>query len=391
MHFGDIDKIYAGTDSVSKVFLGTDLIWPYTPPTPVSGDYLTMQIVSGGTINWKASDSAHTKTISYSLNGGAWTDITSSTGGTSFNVNSGDTVLFKGDTLGPSEALWVNGYNNTFVNSTATFSLSGYLLSIAVSSGFTSDIPINGSFQHLFEGTNVVSASGLILPSVVNEGMYIAMFRDCSLLEDCPSITSTATSIYCYAHMFRNCTSLATATPLPATNLSRYCYYDMFQNCTSLTATPALPATEIAAGCYNEMFAECSSLVNVPSILPATVLKNNCYEKMFQGCTSLTTAPALPATVVVNGCYWNMFSRTAITTAPELPAETLDIYCYEGMFNECRSLNYVKCLATTIVTSSTYNWLRLVSATGTFVKAASATWETGDSGIPSGWTIIDNQ
>lgn len=47
MHFGDIDRIYAGTDSVSKVFLGTDLIWPYTPPTGISGYYYYYQSETG--------------------------------------------------------------------------------------------------------------------------------------------------------------------------------------------------------------------------------------------------------------------------------------------------------------------------------------------------------
>ena len=32
-------------------------------------------------------------------------------------------------------------------------------------------------------------------------------------------------------------------------------------------------------------------------------------------------------------------------------------------------------------------WLKDVSPTGTFKKAASATWSTGASGIPSGWTV----
>ena len=98
--------------------------------------------------------------------------------------------------------------------------------------------------------------------------------------------------------------------------------------------------------------------------LPATTLKNSCYYYMFYGCTHLTRAPVLPAA-------------------------SLENYCYANMFQGCSSLNYVKCLTTTtIVTSSnlTENWLSGVSESGTFVKKSGTTWE---SGIPSGWTVTE--
>ena len=41
---------------------------------------LTFNILSAGTINWKTSNSAFTKTIDYKLNDGEWTSITSNTG-----------------------------------------------------------------------------------------------------------------------------------------------------------------------------------------------------------------------------------------------------------------------------------------------------------------------
>ena len=103
-------------------------------------------------------------------------------------------------------------------------------------------------------------------------------------------------------------------------------------------------------------------------IIPATELNTGCYENMFNGCISLTTAPALPATVLATRCYWSMFSN-------------------------CVSLNYIKCLATNISAYACLsNWVSGVSATGTFVKAASMTgWSTGDSGTPSGWTVQNAQ
>ena len=61
------------------------------------------------------------------------------------------------------------------------------------------------------------------------------------------------------------------------------------------------------------------------------------------------------------------------------------------MFDNCTSLNYIKCLATDIHArdSLTY-WVKGVSSTATFVKNPNMqSWPTGDSGIPSGWTVQD--
>ena len=63
--------------------------------------------------------------------------------------------------------------------------------------------------------------------------------------------------------------------------------------------------------------------------------------------------------------------------------------CYYQMFQGCTKLNYIKCLATNISASyCTYYWVNGVAFTGTFVKAARMTsWETGNSGIPTGWRV----
>ena len=128
-------------------------------------------------------------------------------------------------------------------------------------------------------------------------------------------------------------------------------------------------------------------------LLPSTILTVSCYYQMFYGCTMLTTAPELPSTILAVGCYKYMFCAcTSLTTAPELPAITLIVQCYYGMFADCRRLNYIKCLATNISANNcTTNWVNYVASTGTFVKAAGMEdWPTGASGIPSGWTIVDD-
>ncbi len=128
----------------------------------------------------------------------------------------------------------------------------------------TDTYALSGLFE---EDSNIVDASGLVLPStlvdlVVIGGEYFG----------------------CLSGMFKNCTSLETAPALPATTLTESCYEGMFSGCASLTAAPELPATELADYCYYEMFKDCTSLTTVPA-LPATELASYCYQYMFSGCS----------------------------------------------------------------------------------------------------------
>ena len=178
---------------------------------------------------------------------------------------------------------------------------------------------------------------------------------------------------------------------LPATSLSSYYYSNMFNGCSGLTAAPALPATRLAQWCYASMFYNCSSLTTAPE-LPATTLANYCYSGMFRNCRTLTAAPVLPATTLTQQCYMNMFNGcSALVTAPTLPATTLAGYCYNSMFKGCSKLNNITMLATDIsATNCLNNWVNGVASTGTFTKAASmTTLQTGTSGIPSGWNVVN--
>lgn len=136
-----------------------------------------------------------------------------------------------------------------------------------------------------------------------------------------------------------------------------------------------------------------SSVVDVSELhLPALTLANYCYQRMFYDCTNLTIAPSiLPALTLTNYCYSEMFyGCTNLTIAPELPATTLVASCYQAMFRGSSKLQYIKCMATNNADGAYTNmWVRNISATGTFVKDANATWPSGRSGIPTGWTVVD--
>ena len=271
-------------------------------------------------------------------------------------------------------------------------------------------------YSDMFNGCTSLTTAPELPATTLTNGCYCAMFRNCTSLTTAPELPATTLANTCYNNMFNGCTSLTTAPELPATILANNCYSYMFFGCTSLTTVPELPATTLTRWCYGAMLSGCTSLVNAPE-LPATTLADYCYYDMFQNCTSLVTAPQLnattlasycyygmfvsctglttapsilPATTLASNCYYNMFSGcTSLTTAPELPATTLATYCYDSMFYNCTSLNYIKAMFTTTPsTSYTQNWVQNVSATGTFVKNSSATWNvTGVHGIPSGWTV----
>lgn len=251
-------------------------------------DYLTFKVLTDGTIGWKSFGSETAKTISYSINDGKWTSITSSSTGETILVSAGNSVRFKGNNT--SYATSRDNYAG-FEGGTATFNIEGNIHSLLYGDDFANNNSLTNStyqFCSLFKKSNVISAENLILPS--------------------------------------------------------------------------------------------------------TVLTKYCYRAMFSYCTSLSVAPVLPASTLAQGCYWYMFEKCAISTAPDLNAETLANECYGHMFENCSNLNYIKCLAKNGFNTSQCleKWVLNVALSGTFVKDSNQTWSTGESGIPSGWTIFND-
>ncbi len=390
-----------------------------------TGMYFTIEALEDGNL-------AVSKSCQYSINKGEWISIASSA---TIAVSNGDEVRFK-DGLKENKNYMFSGntimsnvygnimslmYGDNFVGQTTALSTQGLfrqytglknagnlilpattLASFCYNSMFQgctslatapSILPATtlaySCYGSMFQGCTSLKASPSLPATTLAYYCYDCMFRSCKNLAQAPELPATTLADYCYSFMFYGCSSLKTAPELPATVLTESCYHGMFGNCTSLTQAPSLPATTLAYSCYGSMFNDCTSLTQAPE-LPATTLTKNCYASMFQGCTSLATAPSiLPATTLSNNCYNSMFqSCKNLAQAPELPATTLVDKCYYYMFYNCAKLNYIKCLATDIsATDCTGSWLFSTSPTGTFVKHPDATWTTGDSGIPTGWTV----
>ena len=173
-----------------------------------------------------------------------------------------------------------------------------------------------------------------------------------------------------------------------------YMFYKLFKSNNYIVdaSNLRLPYTTIADFCYYGMFSSCTSLTTAPTELPATTLASYCYSNMFSNCTSLTTAPTLPAITLASSCYAAMFYMCSkLTSAPTLPSTTLAVSCYDSMFNYCSKLNNITVYADDISAfNCTFNWVYGVASTGTFRNLGSATYPTGTSGIPSGWTEVKN-
>lgn len=351
-----------GSSAVTAAYLGSTKVYPHD----YSEEYLTFVALEAGTFRWYGYTTACT--LSYSTDSGAtWSEPSSAI--TTSTISAGDTIMWKGECIPDT---WGIGHFGDYSVS-AEYDVEGNIMSLIYGDNFTGQTSIpnyQNYFNGLFENGNVYNAGNLILPA-------------------------TTLAQGCYREMFVGAIHLTTVPELPATRLANSCYESMFKECTSLTAVPSdlLPATTLFSNCYDQMFRDCTSLVIVPE-LPATTLVSNCYDQMFSSCTSLVTVPSnmLPATTLAIRCYTNMFnSCTSLVTSPELPATTLADYCYYDIFRDCTSLSAITCLATDIsATNCTTNWVTGVAANGTFTKAASmSSWTEGDSGIPSGWTVVD--
>lgn len=241
------------------------------------------------------------------------------------------------------------------------------------------------------ECTSLVIAPRIKARTFYSSSCYM-MFNGCSNLTTIPEFVPEVVGTNCCRYMFRNCTSLTVAPDLPATTAPSTCYQQMFSGCTGLVTIPSrLPATSLGANCYNSMFYSCSAITTAPE-LPATTLADNCYDSMFSGCSSLVNIQnELPATTLTNYCYRSMFYGCPLQKAPDLPALTLAQNCYAQMFMGCRNITSLKCLATDISASNcTYQWLRIVADSATFIKNSEmSSWTRDWSGIPEGWTVVD--
>ena len=392
---------------------GPEPTYPNIQSTP-----LTLEAISGGSFTFKNKAAG---AVTYQVGGGAIQTIPANSSKTIY-VTAGKRVRFFGD----NTTYATNGSDNySFISSNTDFYVYGNIMSLVNSTNYATATTLTDSytFAGLFRNNTHLKSHPsyeLLLPAItLTSNCYYYMFSGCTSLTSAPALPATTLASDCYNAMFSGCTSLKTAPVLPATTLAKSCYSAMFNDCTSLTSAPELPATTLANSCYATMFKGCTSLTSAPE-LPATTMKESCYAGMFNGCTALIVAPELPSKDLDFRCYTWMFENcTSLTTAPSvLPSKTVSNYCYDGMFSGCTSLTkapdilaislsggecvyrnmfrgcsnlkYVKCMSRHSTEKQNFlGWLSGVSSPGTFVKSSNRSWPRGESGIPTGWTVVE--
>lgn len=337
---------YAINNSINNVTISGQ-ITKYEVNIPYSftqesgqGSYLTFVPREDGTFRFGVGVTGNT--IQYSIDNGVnW--VTLENGVFTPTVHQGEKIIWKGEL--PAMGL-IMGVGTFF--STCDFDVRGNALSLVYGDSFSNKTAIkdDGQFIYLFSGSSVVDSSGLVLPATsLKRDSYANMFIFCKKLEKCVMELPSSTVPYrAYQSMFNGCSSLKTGPLIKATSLGEQAMQGMFMNCTSLESIPSYSGTVTSIGS-----ASC--------------------ENMFRGCTSLTRGIDLTSANFGGGYGDN----------------------YDYMFSGCTSLNYIRCLISTPNTANTENWTVGVAENGTFVRRANVEWPRGTSGVPDGWTIVDDE
>lgn len=313
--------------------------------------YLTTEALESGNISFDIPAGVSTSyitSISYRKNKGAWTTTNNSSSAITITVPvvAGDVVEWKGIIPRSTRVAGSPGYTSKFVANEASFNLYGNLLSLFWGDSFIgkTDWPWrvnNGSLglgaYALFEETNVVDASNLILPVLE---LYISGSSDCHF----------------YGGLFRNCTSLIyPPAVLPATTIGPYAYWQMFQGCTSLTTMPNMESiqdtTANGRAAYMGMFDGCTALqYNTQQTIHINKATYQGCQNMFKNCSSIVNAPNIEVyefgnPVSGNGVSASFGSMFYECTSLETPPERFDItevdnQTFYQTFTNCSNLQY---------------------------------------------------
>ena len=400
----EIAAIKLGNTDISAIYAGDLLIWP----TSVTG-----WSVTPATIEMEASGGTENITIT-SLS--AWT-ITSSESWITFSQNSGDsgrttvaaTIASHTDSSARTATITVTDGTNV-----STISVSQEAYADYASQYFTMEVLTAGTICFKAGASATAASNRRTIQYSKNNGTWNSITSTTGgttfsvsagdvIRFKGTNATYSSRSASTYANTF----SGTTAKVKIYGNIMSFIVGDNFQTAKTFSSTYVfrsflsisgvmdaenlvLPATALTEGCYMGLLAD--TMISIAPKLPATVLAKSCYWNLFLRCANLVTPSELPAITMKESCYRAMYYGTSITTAPDLSATTLTTSCYYQMFDQCSELNYIKCLATNISATTPLNsWVRGVASSGTFVKAASmSSWPSGNNGIPSGWTVVNN-
>ena len=144
-----------------------------------------------------------------------------------------------------------------------------------------------------------------------------------------------------------------------------------------------------------KMFYKCSSLASAPD-LHIRYAERETYNAMYDSCTSMISGGKVEAEALGHYSCANMFNNCqSMIQGPQftLPLAPNNSACFDGTFNGCSSITSLTCLATnntTVKEPCFGDWFNgSQPANGTFTKATGAIWNTGNAGIPTGWSVVE--
>lgn len=245
--------IFNGND-VQRIVYNSVEIWRKVQP--FENQYLTIECIEDGDFSfdgtWMSNYASYDITLYYSKNGGAWTEIHSTTP-TTLSCLSGDQFRFKGINDAISPMVDTTQSSNSFRFTSGDFAVYGNVMSVLFGDNFKTATLTTGvndyAFKDLFNQMNITNNSltdveNLILPDVLTPHCFRAMFQY-SKIYSAPKLPATTLAEACYRYMFGSCTNLRSAPDLPATTLVDYCYYGMFNGCTNLLSIKCLATSGI--------------------------------------------------------------------------------------------------------------------------------------------------
>ena len=247
-------------------------------PHDYSLDYFTIEsLENSNAIKMQRSKTPNNPTLEYSLDSGStWTSVQITGIVTFATINSGQTIIFKGNNTKFAKA-WDN-YN--YFNATKQFKVYGNVMSLLNGDNFRENSEFANNSTHNFAGllrtTYIVDASNLILPALTcNQDCYNGMFRGATNLQHGPQMLATTVSgSGCCSSMFEECINLEEAIEINFTNLSEECCQRMFCMSRStklttpkMTKSPILRCATAATNCYKEMFKGNGNLNEITCLL----------------------------------------------------------------------------------------------------------------------------
>ena len=296
-------KIMLGATEAVAMYIGSTLIWQKSgggqQEHDYSLDYFTIEsLQDSNEIKMQRSKNPNNPTLSYSLDDGeTWTTITAQGTVTFGTINTGDTIIFKGNNARLATA-W-DTYN--YFTASKQFKVYGNVMSLLNGDNFTTNSEFATGTTHNFCGLlrtdKLVDASNLILSALtLYSSSYNGMFRGATALQHGPQmLATTPTGTECCSSMFEGCINLEEAIEINFTSLSQQCCMRMFLmdrnnkiTTPKMTKSPILRCQTPAVDCYKEMFKGNGNLNEITCLITSTGI--NCTSNwVANACTEIGT------------------------------------------------------------------------------------------------------